>query len=77
MQRMKPPERITTEKYVLLMVVQSVCSVEVYVSGTELRSSDAAMKGAQTKLRKEVCALGMEQRLTAKTMQHRRMHKSS
>jgi hypothetical protein len=50
-----PPERITTGRYVLLMGVQSLCSVEVYVSvsGTELRSSDAAMRDAQTMLNEE------------------------
>ena len=60
MQLRTPPERITTGRYVLLMVVKSLCRVEVYVSGTELRSSDAAMKGAQTKPEKKDCVSGTE-----------------
>ena len=63
MQRMKPPERSSIGRYVMLMVVQSLYRVEVFVSDTELRSSDAAMKGAQTKPEKSKGE-------TQKTMQH-------
>ena len=62
MQLRKPPERSTTGRDVLLMGVQSLDRVEAFVSDTELRSSDAAVRDEQSKIRKEECALGMEQR---------------